>query len=143
MDALSIAAAVVAFVDFGVKVSFKAFEIHTSATGQPVQVIGLSSSSKHLSSLASAARQTMKTSSYSGQMDSLDSLVAECTDVEEKLKDALGKLAVTKGGNWNRARRILEVSIRSIWKQEELEAMSTQLDRIRGQVMMNVLMCVW
>ncbi|VUC32378.1 unnamed protein product [Clonostachys rosea] len=143
MDALSIAAAVVAFVDFGVKVSFRAFEVHSSATGQPVQVIGLAASSKHLSSLASAARETIKVSSYSGQMDSLESLVVECTDVEERLKNALGKLAVTKGGNWNRARQILEVSIRSIWKQEELDALSTQLDRIRGQVMMNVLMSVW
>ncbi|KAI6784132.1 uncharacterized protein J7T54_004678 [Emericellopsis cladophorae] len=76
-------------------------------------------------------------------MDSLDSLVAECSDVEKKLKDALGKLTVTKERKWNRARQTLEVSIRSIWKQGELEAMSTQLERIRSQVMMNVLMCVW
>lgn len=143
MDALSIAAAVVAFVDFGIKVASKAYEIHTSSTGQLVQVISIASSSKHLSSFASTPRNTIMTSSYSEQMDSLDSLVVECTDVEGSLKDALGKLAMTKGGNWNRARKTLEVSFRSIWKQEELDAMSTQLDRIRGQVIMNVLMCVW
>lgn len=145
MDALSVAAAVVAFVDFGVRVASKTFEIRGSVAGQPVEVVGLASSSSYLSSLASTAKHRVENlgSSYSGQAESLGSLVAECASVEVKLEDALKKLTVKPTSHWTRKGQVFVVSIRSVWKEKDVEALGRQLDRIRNQVMMNVVMCVW
>lgn len=146
ISALSVAAAVVAFIDFGAKVASSAkFEVRSSATGQPAVAVRLAASSTHLSSLASTARDKAKALglSYPRQAESFEHLAAECTNVEKKLKDALGQLAVNPTSRMTKWGSIFVVAVRSVWHEKDFEEWDRQLGRIRDQVMMNVLMCLW
>ena len=145
VSALSVAAAVIDFVEFGTKLATTYFEVSSTVKGQPPEVVRLAASAIDLSSIASTAQDKVESlgSSYPRHAVSMGRLTAECTNVETKLKDALNKLMANPTSKLTYRGSKAFVAIRSVWSEKEFEEWRKQLDRIRDQIMMNVLMCVW
>ncbi|RDW68852.1 uncharacterized protein DSM5745_08612 [Aspergillus mulundensis] len=145
LSALSVAAAVVAFVDFGGKLANTYFEVRASIKGQPAEILNLDASAADLSSVASTARENVKSLSlsYPRHAESLSRLTTEVTQIETKIKHAMDKLTVSPKSYFTKRGSTVAVAVRTVWSASELEQWNKQLERIRDQVMMNVLMCVW
>lgn len=147
ISALSVAAAVVAFVDFGLKVAHASFEVRRTVTGQAPEVLGLAAAATDLSSIASTARDSLKNlgSSFPRYAESFERLAAECANAEKELKNALSKLTANTDATsrMTRAGSRLKVGLRSVWNEGDFKEWQTQLAKIRDQIKLNVLMCVW
>jgi hypothetical protein len=143
INALSIAAGIVAFVDFGAKVVSLYLEIQESE-GRPAALSDLETELRELSGNASHARDKVASlqAQYPGQAESLARLAAECTRAEKDLRSLTDSLT-PKPGHGLRARgaQVL-VSVRGIWKQGDVEALRGRLRSIREQTMMSVMMCI-
>ncbi|KAH6845799.1 hypothetical protein B0I37DRAFT_381167 [Chaetomium sp. MPI-CAGE-AT-0009] len=144
ISALSIAAGIVAFVDFGAKVVSLCLEIQGSENGRPAALSALETELRDLSGNASHARDKVASlqARYPGQAESLARLAAECTQAEKDLRSLTDSLR-PKPGHGLRARgaQVL-VSARGIWKQGDVEALRGRLRSIREQTMMSVIMCI-
>ncbi|KAM3081297.1 hypothetical protein ACMFMG_004767 [Clarireedia jacksonii] len=140
---LGVAAAVVAFIDFGSKLATKTLEVRSTAKGQPPNFVRLAALADDLTTVASAARDRAKNliSRYPCHAEPLERLTAECSVVEAKLKAGLNKLTANPTSNkLMSAASQLGVAIRSVWSAEEFKEWSHQPDNIRDQVTTNVLM---
>lgn len=113
ISALSVAAAVVAFVEFGWNVAHATYDIRCAAIGQPAEILRLAATSSELSSIASTARDKLKSlgSSFPRQAESFEHLATECAGAEEKLKEALNKLTVNGTTRMMRAGSRLRVGL--------------------------------
>ncbi|KAL2829048.1 hypothetical protein BJY01DRAFT_255184 [Aspergillus pseudoustus] len=96
LSALSVAAAVVQFIELGGKVVSTYCEVRNTAKGQPAEVVSLAANASDLSSVAVAARSKLKGlgSSYPRHEESLLRLMGEMTHVESKIDSAIQKLTV-------------------------------------------------
>jgi len=145
VGALSIAAAVVAFLDFGGKVASTYFELNDATNGQSLDVARLASSAKDLTSIATGALKSLKELEleFPQYANPLEHLVTECRDVEGKLSAALQKLTVDPDARLSRKVKKASIAFRSVWSRKEHDELGKRLDRLRSQVAMIVLMCVW
>ncbi|KAI1119959.1 hypothetical protein F5Y10DRAFT_259314 [Nemania abortiva] len=141
---LSAAADIVGLVQFAGKIVKRAFEVRSSIKGQPAEVVDLAACSSDLSSAAITAQNMIHalSSSYPRHAESIKRLSTECIKVELKVKTALHKLTADPTGNRKSKTSSTWVAIQSMWSEREFEEWHNQLDRIRDQVQMNVLMCV-
>ncbi|KAK3320618.1 hypothetical protein B0T19DRAFT_465508 [Cercophora scortea] len=147
LSALSVATAVVAFVDFGAKLATRSFEIANSRTGQPPTVVKLRGSATELASIAGVAhgrtREFVASYRDHAHADAFARLEEECHEVERKLAAALKKLTAVPKNKWTVGGSRAWVAFRSIWDDKEMDEWQAKLDRIRSQVKMHVLMCIW
>jgi hypothetical protein len=145
MSALSVASSVITFVDFTSRLATSYFEVSSSVQGQPPKVARLEAAASELASIASTAQAQIKTlgARYPRHADSLDRLASECVRIQEKLDAALLKLTAAPTSKLTHRGSKVLVVVRSMWSDMEFEEWGTQLDRIRDQMMMSVLMCVW
>ncbi|KAK4151838.1 hypothetical protein C8A00DRAFT_45022 [Chaetomidium leptoderma] len=144
ISALSIAAGIVAFVDFGAKLVSLYLEIQESEHGRPAALSALDTESRELSGNASHARDKVASlqARYPRQSESLARLAAECAQAEKDLWSLTDSLRV-KPGHGLRARGSLAlVAIRGMLKQGDVEALQGRLRSIREQTMMSVIMCI-
>ncbi|KAL3457948.1 hypothetical protein BJX64DRAFT_292612 [Aspergillus heterothallicus] len=145
LSALSVAATVVQFIELGGKLVNTYCEVRDTVKGQPAQILNLAASTSDLSSVASTAQAKLKDlgSRYPRHAESLVRLIDEVALVESKVTSAMAKLTVNPKKYSTKSGARVIVAIRAVWSQGELEQWNRQLDRVRDQVMMNVLMCVW
>ncbi|GIJ99620.1 hypothetical protein Aspvir_003621 [Aspergillus viridinutans] len=129
VSALSVAAAVVQFIELAGKLVNTYCEVRSAAKA----------------SVASRAQDKLKSlgSSYPRHVESLLRLTTEVVSVESKIESAMAKLTVNPRKYETHSRTRALVAIRTFWSEAEFKQWNQQLDRIRDQVMMNVLMCVW
>ncbi|KAL4880127.1 hypothetical protein BJY04DRAFT_219410 [Aspergillus karnatakaensis] len=142
VSALSIASAVVQFIDFAAKLANTYFEVRDTARDQPVQVVRLAARANDLSSAACTAQTRIKSlgASYPHQEQSLLQLVTEVAEVQSKMEAATAKLTVNLRKYLTKSGSRAVVVIRAVWKRSELEEWDRKLDKIRNQVVMSVLM---
>ncbi|KAL2809226.1 hypothetical protein BJX63DRAFT_435361 [Aspergillus granulosus] len=145
LSALSVAAAVVQFIEFGGKLVNTYCEVRIAAKGQPAEVVSLAANASDLSSVASTAQAKLKSlgSTYPRHAESLLRLTDEVANIQSKIESAMAKLTVNPKKYLTHSGTRALVAIRTVWSQAELDQWNRQLDRIRDQVMMSVLMCVW
>jgi hypothetical protein len=145
LSALSVAAAVVQFIDVGGKLVDTYFEVRSTAKGQPTQVVSLAASAASLSSAASTAKEKVERlgSTYPRHAESLLRLTAEIASVEEKVKAGMERLTVKPKKYLPTFASSAAVAVKTVWSQGELDLWKGQLDGLHDQVIMIVLMCVW
>lgn len=145
LSALVVATSVVGFLDFGAKLVSRYFEIKSSVKGQPAKVAELDKAARELSDIASEAHNNVSVlaSNYPEHAESLSHLLNECNAANTKLSVSLGKLTVAPSEKWTRKGANLVVAIRSVWTEGDIDEWRHRVERIRNQIMMNVLMCVW
>lgn len=146
LSALSVASSVIAFVDFGGKLVTQFCEIRDSDRGQPQAVSALETSAKDLSAVALEAQKNVQglEASYPRMSETLARLNSECIETESEMKALCGKMTVNVCGNKLRTlESSTRASFRALLSEKQVEEWRKKLDRIRTQVTMNVLMCLW
>lgn len=143
-NALSIAAGVVAFVDFGAKLVSQYLEVRKSEDGRPAGLSALQTESEELSANATHARDKIASLRvrYPAQSECLDRLATECTQVEEELQSLVSSLTPRSGRGLKTGGAQVLASIRGLLKQDEIDSLRGRLRSIREQTMMSIIMCI-
>lgn len=133
LSALSLAAAIVQFVDFGTKIVLSAAEIHASATGSLTKNVELFSITIDLSEISGKLVLGDRTQrdKYSKDEQALASLAMQCREVANTLLTTLEDLSL-KGPHkrWKSVRQALL----SVWRESEISDIRKRLDTFRDQL---------
>lgn len=133
LSALSLAAAIVQFVDYTTKIVLGAAEIHASATGSLTKNVELSSITIDLSDISGklVIDDRNQSNTYSKDERALSSLATQCRDVANKLLTTLEDLSV-RGPHkkWKSVRQALL----SVWRESEIRDIRKRLDTFRNQL---------
>jgi hypothetical protein len=145
ISALSVATGVVAFVDFTGKLVSRLFEVNGSVKGQPSHVVGVKEAATELVTITSQAERKLGElgSNYPRFSDAISRLREECVAAETQLSASLKKLTVNSSSKLSLSGSSTYVAIRSVWSEKEIKEWENKLDRIRNQVVVNVLICLW
>jgi len=143
LTALSVAAAVVQFVDFGNKLLVKGHELHKSPDGASVGNSELEIIAKELQQLIHRLSQPLPSMEVQGTAlnDSEAALVnlsQQCSNVADELLCTLRKLKVVEGSS-NRRWKSFRQALKCLWRKEEVEAMVNRLQGFRERLNLHVL----
>lgn len=161
MTVLSIAAAVVQFVDFSTSLLSGAREVYKSASGQPQDVVklttlveDLSQFSKSIQEASDKAKSTQK--SYDCIEENLSRICAGCLQTCTEIQAAVSNLGRVKSsksavrnpifGRHIEARRgfqSIEIALKNLASSKQLHAWQDQLRQVREQMMMALLNVLW
>ncbi|PMD37906.1 hypothetical protein L207DRAFT_635353 [Hyaloscypha variabilis F] len=146
LSALTVAAAVVQFVDYGTKIVSKGRELYKSVDGALSENIEFKTASGRLQRLSS----TLQESLYQGQQgmhqrplnecdQALDSICNSCIEFSKDLVTRLEKLKVP-GDSKHRKWGSLKQSIKSVWSEEKIEETATKLAKFRSELDTHVIL---
>ena len=137
-SALSLAATIVQFVDFGSKIVSGAVELYRSTEGSLTNNVELSTIVTDLSAISSGLEVQDRELSHRFSKDerALANLAVHCKSLADKFLDVLDDLSV-KGPHkkWKSVRQAL----RSVWKENEIRDIQKRLDSFRSQLTLRLL----
>ena len=143
LSALSAAAAVLQFVEFGSMLLAKSHELHKSTDGASASNSELETTAEELQQLVH--RLSRPLASIKSQDTTLDdteaalvSLTKQCSNAAEEFLCTLRKLKVSEGSS-NRRWRSFQQALKCLWKKERLEAMENRLQGFRERLIVHVL----
>jgi hypothetical protein len=141
--ALSVAAAVVQFVEFGSKLLLKGHELHKSPDGASVGNGELETIAKELQQLAHRLLQPLlsietQDTALKDSEAALVNLSKECSSAAEELLCTLRTLKVV-GGSSNRCWKSFRQALKCLWRKEKVEAMANRLQGFRERLNLHVL----
>lgn len=132
LSALSIAASVVQFVDYGTRIVSKSHEINKSAGGASIQNVELGAATKRL--------QTLTTPLQNLQGDeSLKQICIGCIEVSLELEQCLEQLKVPEGHK-HRKCKIFRQALKSVARKDEIEEFKMRLHGFRLELSTYVLL---
>ncbi|KAH6845792.1 hypothetical protein B0I37DRAFT_381153 [Chaetomium sp. MPI-CAGE-AT-0009] len=137
LTALSTAAAVVQFADFGFRLVKSAHELYTSPAGQKSEYIQLSIVSHDLSRLADAVKA--KLGGNETAPGEILRLCRECALTNDELQGMLGKLKARGDTKLALAADSWRVTIRQVATAGDIEKLANRLSEIRQQMNMALL----
>jgi len=120
---------IVQFVDFGLKCTSKAREIHSSATGALRGNVEIEILTRDISEVAKRLVVTRANN------DELDDICGRCVDAADELLNALKKLKVDGARGKLKSVR---AALNSIWGKEKVEEMKKRLEGYREEVQFHV-----
>jgi hypothetical protein len=131
-SALSLAAAIIQFVDFSSKIVLGATELYRSTTGSLTKNVELSTIVADLGEISSNLRVYDRESHlYSKDERALSNLAIQCKGSAEALLIALDDLSIKEPHKrWKSVRQAL----RSVWKENEIRDLQKRLDSFRSQL---------
>lgn len=143
--ALSLAANVVQFIDFGSKVLATTYRLRRcnmsdgSGSGQLQDLKIITNSLRHLiNGFTTSLKLERLTEELSQTEQNLLTLTKHCCDISEELLQAVTKLeGSSKLGTWNS----FCLALKSVWAEEKIEVMRQRLDRFRQEIVLHVLAC--
>lgn len=145
LSALSVAAAVVQFSEFGFKLLKEANDIRKSAQGQTEETIQLSAATNELTRLVKEAEEMLPRQLKEGQglmaRDVFQRVCVDCKVVNDDLQKILRKLQARSGGQLIWTLSSFATAVRSVMKAGEVEVLKGRLDEIRMQAMLSM-MCI-
>jgi len=128
ITALGVAGNIVQFIDFGLKATSKAREIHRNDKGMTVEHADLQLVTKDLVALSA---QLYATVGLSGQTEALEELCGKCAKTSIELLSALQTFTVTGAkSKWKSTRKALK----SLWGREKVEEIKKRLLEFREQL---------
>jgi hypothetical protein len=142
--ALSLAANIVQFIDFGTKVLSNGYSLYKSGPGrnvrgenQEIKII-TESLNQLVQGLASSKASTNPSSGVSQTEINLSKLAAQCSDIASELLRAVGKLDVQgKAGKWDSFR----AALKSVLAESKIEKIRQRLDKFRQEIVVHILAC--
>jgi hypothetical protein len=132
LTALSAAAAVVQFADFGFRLVKSAHELYTSPAGQKTEYIQLSIVSHDLSHLADAVKAKLGDNNWAP--GEILRLCRECASTNEELQDMLGKLKARGDTKLSLAADSWRATLRQVATASDIEKLANRLSEIRQQM---------
>ena len=139
--ALSVAAAVIQFVDFSVSIVSKGRHLYKSPTGSLAEHDEAWITADRLHSMANVLTTSMKAEFAFGEDEALTTICIECVDIAEQLQFELSKLKVAKGPH-NRPWKSFRQALKSVWSKEKVEAMKSRLAQLKADLSANVLVSI-
>ena len=135
LSALSVAAAVVQFIDFGGTIIASTYKIHKSR-GKEGEGTDVASIATRLANLNSELERSA-TFSPTSQIDrDIVILCQQCNKAATSLLDALRELnAASSATLWDS----FKIALRTVWSQGEIDALQTRLETYRQQISMHIL----
>jgi hypothetical protein len=155
-SALSVASAVVQFVDFSSKIIAGSREIHSSVSGQLLEHAELEEITSSLVELNRDLEVSLSgnppTDKLSPNDRELKSLCEQCQNIAVELLEALAQLKAPgdeelKIAGKNKSKspgrrspwKSFKQALLSIWARERIDDMQKRLDRFRGQLVLAIL----
>ena len=139
-DALSIAAAVVQFIDFGIKITAKSRELASSSTGVLVEHKELLTASNRLADLDGGLVHSL---SFFREGRKLTQAEAALREVSQECKDMASEFTQTLNGLFGTADqnsfKTFRQAFKAVWHKDGIEAMRQRLDQQRQQLAINLL----
>ncbi|PMD37788.1 hypothetical protein L207DRAFT_514949 [Hyaloscypha variabilis F] len=139
LTAIGLAGNIISFIDVTSKVLSKARQLYNAASGATPENDELESLTKNLRDLADRARRksanTTRHDQFSLKITSetvLESLSQQCVKVADELLDVLESVKVKGEG---RTLKSAVQAVKSVWKQDDIDAIQRRLDRISKQLM--------
>jgi hypothetical protein len=145
LSALSIAAAVIQFVDYSTKVVSKGKELYKSIDGALSENIELETASIRLRSLISNLQDSLRhcQQTQQGSVDpsfqALEAICKGCMEVSKELVTELEKLKVPEGHpqkKWKTFRQALK----SVWSKERIKEISDRLVTLKSDLDTHVIL---
>jgi hypothetical protein len=147
LTAVSLAACVVQFTDFGIRLLSESHDIYKSASGQTLRTIKLSTVASDLSLLSGEVEQQVRkltSTSPAGRSElTLVRLCGECKVVSQELQKALAHLRVDGSGSVNLTIKSFVVAVKGFWSSDKINGLRDELVEIRQQMMMAGIVCLW
>jgi hypothetical protein len=138
ISALSVAAAVVQFVDFAGTLLSSTRTIHKAFSKEAESVSDLRTITNTLQRLNSDIEQSVVGSASSHDKDLLN-LCHDCNRTANSLVNALTKLnAQGNSSLWSS----FKVALKTVWTQDELDELQKRLDSFRQQISMHILVAL-
>lgn len=161
MTALSIAAATVQFVDFGTSLLSSARGVYKSASGQPQDVVQLTSLVDDLSKFSQSIQEVFHKAkstqmSYDRFEESLFRVCAECLQTCSEIQAAVVKLGRVKSPksavsssafgrkvDATRGFQSIEIALKNLASSKQIRTWQDQMRQAREQIMMALLGVLW
>jgi len=146
MSALSVAAAVIQFVDFGSRLVSTTYKIYRSPSGQTSKNVALAVIGKDLAHLTSRVEVHAKALRISGENTSSETflrLCNECKEISLELHGALDRLQASGTRKIEYAKSSFLVALKTIWSESKVKILEHQMSEARQQVIMSAVVCLW
>lgn len=134
-SALSVASNVVQFVSFSTELLSKSCELYSSTTGSTAKHTKLETLYQDLhqlsQKLSSSSQSTSEEIECSPEEHALGRVADSCKETADELLSTIHGLKVTTGSR--RKWRSFRQALKSVWKQQKIEALQKRLDAISGQ----------
>lgn len=147
VTAVSLAACVVQFADFGIRLLSDTYEVYKSASGQTSHTIALSKVASDLLLLSGGIEEqsrNLSAASGAGQSEvTLVRLCGECKVVGQELQKALAHLRAEGTGSFNFAIKSFAVVVKGFWSTDKINGLRNKLAEIRQQMMMAAIVSLW
>ena len=152
LSALSVAAAVVQFVDFGTRVLSDARHIYESSSGQTPVNLELSTVTDDLSRLSGdveskAEKAKLQNTAGSDSLNDSEEiflrLCRECKEISGELQRSLKKLQASRVNKIDLAVKSVLLSVKGMMAEKDIKTLKDRLGQIREQMKMAVLVFLW
>jgi hypothetical protein len=143
VSALSVAASVIQFVDYGTRVISKARELYTSADGALSANSKIEEATTRLQALSGSlkADEGLQIAPLDETDTALDKICKECSEVSQELVEMMEKLKLPKScknKKWESFRRTLK----GVWEKEKTKEVVDRLARLRSELDTHVLVSI-
>ena len=136
LSALSVAAAVVQFIDFGGTIITSTYAIYKSSSKRSDGTDSIALITARLVELNSELKRSANFSPASQTDRDIVTLCQHCNKAAITLLDALRQLNGTSNPSlWDS----FKIALRSVWTQGEIDALQTRLELYRQQISMHIL----
>src|SRR5579859_2947196 len=141
ISALSVAAAVVQFVDFSRKIVCKSKELYGSTCGITEEYLGSQTVTLRLKELTEALKKSPSSTAAIRNSPRLHQICAECDYVSEHLLEKLHQLKVPDCPTHRRCKSFRQ-ALKSVWSKTEIDEMARRLASLRSELDTEVLVCM-
>ncbi|KAI3317150.1 hypothetical protein HD806DRAFT_541551 [Xylariaceae sp. AK1471] len=148
LTAVSLAAAVVQFTDYGVRLLSEGVRVYKSVSGMTSDVVELTTIAQDLGHLSQSIQEkssqlTDPRKPISESEQSLLRLCGTCQNVSAELATAVSRLQTQSTKKLNLAVESFEVALRKFWARDRIVDLRNRLSEIRQQMMMAMMMYLW
>ncbi|KAK0614525.1 hypothetical protein B0T14DRAFT_407896, partial [Immersiella caudata] len=148
MEALSIAAAAIQFLDFGSRLLGNALSSYKSPTGQTKECVELSAVSNDLNVLATqiqhlCARMTLSPRDQADAVKLLQSLARECKFVSDELRDLLAELRASGVNRIDLAKSSFIIALKAMKSGDKIQSLRSRMQKLRTDITAAILVCLW
>ena len=139
LSALSVAASVAQFIQFGCTLVSKSKEIYESAHGASKQHVESAAAAGRLVELGEGMKASLELERAQGgaapskQQQSLEAICHGCITVSEELLARLDKLKV-QNGQQNRRWKSFRQALKSVWSKSAIDEISTRLEKFKQEL---------
>ncbi|KAH6681585.1 hypothetical protein B0J14DRAFT_218079 [Halenospora varia] len=154
ISSLSVAAAVIQFVDFGSRLLSNSLQIYRSPSGQTAAVVSLSDISNDLAQLAEEVARHLslprhgKTSIFQSQ---LLKMCGDCKELNKELQASVHRIRAKRVKDRSDDDGIVQTeeglcllaALRGILAEPKIKQMTERMKDVRKQMMMAMLACLW